>query len=137
MSRRVLVVTTTPRSEKKLRERVRRNAGDDAEILVVAPASKISFLDWLTNAEDDARREADRRATQMAQEMPAAEVHTTIGDVDPLVAVEDALRTFPADEVIVVTPPEDAASWLEKELPNVVSERIGRPLRHLVDDGDA
>jgi hypothetical protein len=136
MARRVLVVTTTtPSSEDALRERIRREAGDDAEIRVVAPASKISFLDWLTNAEDDARQEAEQRAERVANELPAQSVDAGVGDTDPLLAVEDALRTGPADEVIVVTPRADAETWLEKDLPRALSERIGLPVKHLVDDG--
>jgi hypothetical protein len=132
MPRRVLVVTTSNHgSEEELRERVRRDAGEDAEILVVAPASKISFLDWLTSAEDDARQEADQRAEQVAEELPTDDVKTTVGDVDPLLAVEDALRTFPADEVIVVAPPDEAASWLEKGFPESVSDRLGLPVKRL------
>jgi hypothetical protein len=40
---------------------VRAHAGEDAELPVVAPASDISRLDWLTNADDDAR--TDERPT--------------------------------------------------------------------------
>ena len=58
MPRRLLVVITTEVPDAKLNELARHLAGDDAEVLVVAPASNISRLDWLTNAEDDARAEA-------------------------------------------------------------------------------
>jgi hypothetical protein len=54
MPRRLLVVVTTRVADKTLRDLVRSLGGDDAEMLVVAPASEISRLDWLTNAEDDA-----------------------------------------------------------------------------------
>jgi hypothetical protein len=133
--RRVLVATTTtPRSEEELRKLVRRHAGEDAEILVVAPASKISFLDWLTSAEDDARGEAEQRAERVADDLHADDVEARVGDVDPLIAIEDALRTFPADELIVVTPPDEAASWLEKGFPDALAERYGLPVTHLVGD---
>jgi hypothetical protein len=55
MPRRLLVVVIMDVQDAKY---VRRLAGNDAEVLVVAPASGISRLDWLTNAEDDARAEA-------------------------------------------------------------------------------
>ena len=58
MPRRLLVVITTEVPDAKLNELARHLASDDAEVLVVAPASNISRLDWLTNAEDDARAEA-------------------------------------------------------------------------------
>ena len=54
MPRRMLVVITTQVADGVLRDLVRSRGGDDAEMLVVAPASGISRLDWLTNAEDDA-----------------------------------------------------------------------------------
>ena len=55
MPRRLLVVATASVPAAALRKSVRAHGGEDAEMLVVAPASDISRLDWLTNAEDDAR----------------------------------------------------------------------------------
>jgi hypothetical protein len=79
-------------------------------MLVVAPASGISRLDWLTNAEDDARVDAAERADELAEAAPTEDVESRVGDSDPVKAIEDALRTFPADELIVITlPDEDAA----------------------------
>jgi hypothetical protein len=51
MARRVLVVTTADarQSEVEVESLVRAHAGEDAELQVIAPASKISWLDWLTN----------------------------------------------------------------------------------------
>jgi hypothetical protein len=83
-------------------------------MLVVAPASDISRLDWLTNAEDDARTEAGERADELAEATPTDDVEFRVGDSDPVKAIEDALRTFPADELIVVTLPDEDAAWLEK-----------------------
>jgi hypothetical protein len=56
--RRLLVVATASVPAGALRTSVRAHAGEDAETLVVAPASDISRLDWLTNADDDARTDA-------------------------------------------------------------------------------
>jgi hypothetical protein len=58
--RRLLVVATASVPAADLRASVRAHAGEDAETLVVAPASDISRLDWLTNADDDARTDAAR-----------------------------------------------------------------------------
>ena len=68
-----------------------------------APASKISWLDRLTNAEDDARADATERDEATSDELPAEHVAAHVGDVDPLQAIEDALRMFPADEIVVLT----------------------------------
>ena len=67
MPRRLLVVITTEVADSVLRELVRSHAGADAEMLVVAPASELSRLDWLTNAEDDARSEAAALAGTTAE----------------------------------------------------------------------
>jgi hypothetical protein len=84
-------------------------------MLVAAPASGISRLDWLTNAEDDARTDAAERADELAEAAPTDDVESRVGDSNPVKAIEDALRTFPADELIVVTLPDEDADWLEKE----------------------
>jgi hypothetical protein len=132
VSRRVLVVATSSVPEAELRERVRAHAGDDAELLVVAPASKISKLDWLTNAEDDARAEAARRAEDVAETVPGDDVETRVGDSDPVKAIEDALRDFPAEELIVITRPDEEADWLEEGSGEEAQKLFSLPVTHLV-----
>ena len=98
-SKRVLVVTTASVEPDRLREEVLRHVGDEnAEVKIVAPASDVSRLQWLANDEDEAREEAAQQADEAAEAVePAASVETEVGDSDPVQAVEDALRTFPAD----------------------------------------
>ena len=103
-------------------------------MLVVAPASGISRLDWLANAEDDARADAAERADELAEAAPTDDVETRVGDSDPLKAIEDALRTFPADELIVVTDPDEDAAWLEKGSAETALDRFSLPITHLVVD---
>jgi hypothetical protein len=129
--RRLLVVATASVPAAALRASVRAHAGEDAELLVVAPASDISRLDWLTNAEDDARTQAAGRADELA-EAPTDDVESRVGDSDPVKAIEDALRTFPADELIVVTLPDEDAAWLEKGSGETALSRFSLPVTHLV-----
>jgi hypothetical protein len=133
VARRLLVVTTAPDPEDELREQVGRYAGGDVEVLVVAPLSDISPLQWLTGEEDEARAEAERRAREAGEAVPGDIVDARVGDPDPLVAIEDALRTFPADELIVVTRPDETATWLEDDA-RVALERFSLPMTHLVVD---
>jgi hypothetical protein len=133
MPRRLLVIATAPDPANELRERVRSYAGDDVEVLVVAPVSDISPVQWLTGDEDRAREKAERRAREAAEAVPARVVDARIGDPDPLVAIEDALRTFPADELIIVTRPEEAATWLEQDA-RASLDRFDLPVTRLVDD---
>jgi len=137
MPRHLLIVVTTEVTDAALRALVRSRAGDDAEMLVVAPASDISPLDWLTNAEDDARAEAASLADRTAEATPTTNVKARVGDSDPVKAIEDALRTFPADEVVIVTRPDDQAAWLEAGSGETAQARFPLPIAHVTvaEDG--
>jgi hypothetical protein len=128
MPRRLLVVTTTEVADSVLRELVRSRAGVDAEMLVVAPASGISRLDWLANAEDDARTEAAALAAKTAEAASGDDVAARVGDSDPVKAIEDALRRFAADEVLVVAHPDDQAGWLDEGAPAKAQARFSLPI---------
>jgi hypothetical protein len=130
MARRVIVLTTATAPDDEV-EAVRGRVGEDAEIHVVAPASKISRLDRLANDEDAAREDAAGRAEAAADAVPGENVEAHVGDVDPIRAIEDALRLFPADEVFVFTAPEDRATWIEGDLGRRVTQRISLPVTYL------
>jgi hypothetical protein len=105
-SRNVLLVALDPVAEDQLRSAIEdRHAGDDVRVRVVAPASNMSALQWLMADEDEARAEAEQLAAETAREVeaeaPVSGVDTEVGDRDPLVAVEDALAEFPADEIVL------------------------------------
>jgi hypothetical protein len=131
--KKLLVVATAPIEPGPLQDAVREHAGDEAEIRVVAPASDVSPLQWLASDEDEAREKAAGVATEAAEsvEPEAARTEAEVGDTDPVQAIEDALRTFPADEVLVVTRSEDDASWLEQDSAEEARERFGVPVTRL------
>jgi hypothetical protein len=137
MPRRLLIVVTAEVADGALRDLVRAHAGDDAEMRVVAPASEISRLDWLTNAEDDARDEAASLAAKTAEATPTENVEASVGDSDPVKAIEDALSTFPADEIVVVTRPDDEAGWLEEGTGQTAQARFRLPVTRVTvaEDG--
>jgi len=78
--------------------------GDQAtEVVVIVPALA-SSLEAVTGAVDDRRAEAEQTALSLARSL-SRDGRSTRGEVgadDPVLAVEDALRTFGADEVLVV-----------------------------------
>lgn len=51
-------------------------------------------------------------------------------------AIEDALRTFPADEIVLVTHPKDKETWLEQGSVEEAFAVFDLPLRHFVVDED-
>jgi hypothetical protein len=75
------------------------NVPDGAEVLVVVPALS-SAKEALTGAVDDRRHDAEATAAALESRLPGARVE--VGADDPALAVEDALRVFGADEVLVV-----------------------------------
>ena len=47
-----------------------------------------------------------------------------VGDGDPLQAIEDALRTFAPDELVISTHPEGRSNWLERGVVERARERF-------------
>jgi hypothetical protein len=118
---------------------LRAALGDDVdELRVVVPAVHQSRLQWLTNADDDARERADDAASSIADALPSEGTESSAGDSDPLLAAEDALRDFAADEVVVVTRPDEEATWLEEGDSYVIARRLRglNVTRLVVSDSD-
>ena len=65
------------------------------------------------------------------------EARGEVGDGDPLQAIEDALRTFGPDELIISTHPEGRSHWLEQGLVEKARERFVLPITHVVVDLEA
>ena len=126
----MLVVATTIADKAELRDEL----ADADRVRVVAPAAKISKLDWLTGAEDDARAEADRAAQSAAEAalgQASVEVDPTSQNTDAAQDVEDALRTFDPDEIVVVTRAGEEKTWLEDEAFQKAVNDSGVPVRHV------
>jgi hypothetical protein len=133
---RVLVVANETVAGKELRaEIVRRVREDGAEILVVCPALNSRVRHWLSD-DDRARAEAADRLDSSLRALAAEGVAASgyVGDSDPLQALDDALRAFGADEVIVSTHPPGSSNWLERDVVSRARARHGLPIGHVVVD---
>lgn len=104
---------------------------------VVCPALNSRLKTW-TSDEDPARAAAHGRlrATLARLSSVGIEAQGDIGDVDPLVAVEDAVRLFRPNELVVSTHPEGRSNWLERGVVNALRERYDVPVTHVVVDLD-
>ncbi len=137
--RRILVVANETVGGEALREQIRRQTeGYRAEVLVVTPALN-SPIRHFTSDVDGAREQARQRLEQSLGRLRDAgiEARGEVGDGDPLQAIEDALRTFGADEVIVSTHPEGRSHWLERGVVTSARERFEVPITHVVVDLEA
>ena len=137
--RRILVVANETVGGEELLAILRRKAeGVNEHVLVVCPALNSQVRTWASD-EDGARAAAQRRLDaslgQLARDGIQAE--GTVGDGDPLQAMEDALRTFGADEIVISTHPEGRSHWLERNVVGAARDRFDVPITHVVVDLEA
>jgi hypothetical protein len=134
--RRILVVANETLTGEALRNEIElRSEGKDAEIRVVCPALNTRLKTWASD-EDSARSAATERLASMLQTLAAdgLPAEGDIGDGDPVQAMEDELRKFPADEVIISTHPPGRSNWLERGVVERARERFEVPVTHVVVD---
>ena len=121
---RVLVVATaepTPEAAQQVAEL----AGSATDVRLVIPVPSHRLDRWLS-AEDKARHEAEARLARSAGSLVAAglPVSGSVGDPDPAQALEDELRDFAADEVVLLT-------GNGKDPLSTIEPRLGLPLRRI------
>jgi hypothetical protein len=133
--RRILVVANETVTGSALRQEIVERAGGGADVFVVAPALNTRLRHW-TSDEDRARAEAQARldASLAALAESGIAADGLVGDDDPLQALEDALRTFGADEIIISTHPPGRSNWLERDLIGRAREAYDCPITHVVVD---
>jgi hypothetical protein len=137
--RRILVIANeTVVGRALLTEIHQRCEAKPSKVLVVSPALNSHVKHW-TNDEHAARAEAERRLEQSLAALHEVGVDASgeIGDDDPLQAIEDALRTFAPDELIISTHPLGRSNWLERGIVTGAHERFVMPITHVIVDLDA
>jgi hypothetical protein len=137
--RRILVVANETVAGHALREAIRNAAeGHRAQVLVVVPALNSPLRHWVSD-EDGARAAAEERLGRSVRELERLGIGARgeVGDPDPLQAIEDALRTFGADQIIISTHPEGRSNWLERGVVSGARQRFAVPLTHVVVDLEA
>lgn len=107
----VLLALTTPVADPSTADAVVRAAearDRPTQILALAP-TRPHFLDrWasdVSEAQAEARHTLDVTVASLRREH--VDAGTEVGDSDIVLAIEDALREFPADEVVLATGPAD------------------------------
>jgi GABA permease len=133
---RILVVANETVGGEELLEAIQqRVAGVKAQVFVVCPALNSKLRHWVSD-EDQARLAAQHRLDESLAEMQGAgiEARGQIGDGDPLQAIEDGIRIFAPDELIISTHPEGRSNWLERGVVDSTRERFALPVTHVVVD---
>jgi hypothetical protein len=128
MGRNVLVVEAVEHADEAVRSRL---GSDVDEIRVVVPVVRQGFLDWLAN-DERAASDAEDEAARLADELPRV-VDAGKGEADVMLAIQDALATFDADEIIVALRPDDEAVFAERVAAAGLEPSVdGVPVRAIV-----
>ena len=125
---RLLVIALVAIEEPAAAGAIARASGGD-EVLVLAPASNRALAHWADDL-DEAREHAQRRLVLSLGTLAAAgvEARGTVGDADPVQAVEDTLREYAADEAILVAAPVEGMGSEARTL-SELRARLERPVR--------
>jgi nucleotide-binding universal stress UspA family protein len=137
--RRILVIANETVGGGPLREEIRRRSeGYDEQVFVVSPALNSPLRHWASD-EDNARAQAQKRLNASLTRLREVGIDAKgeVGDAEPLQAMEDALRLFGADEIIISTHPEGRSHWLERGIVKAARERFAVPITHVVVDLEA
>ena len=135
--RRILVIANETCAARGVVDEVRYRAGEGAEVVVVAPALAKSRLEhWLSSDSERRQSEAAARLEESVRAFGAAGMNArgTLGDADPMQALDDALRVFDPDEIIISTHPPARSNWLERQVVRKARERYRVPITHVVVD---
>jgi hypothetical protein len=132
---RVLVVAHQTAATQPLLDAVRERAlPGDAEFHLVVPCQPHG-IDKVANPHEHGKDEAQvvlDDALPKLTEAAGREVTGSIGDHEPLMAVEDALnQSGPYDEIIISTLPPGISRWLKLDLVSKVRGE-GLPVTHVV-----
>lgn len=139
---RLLVIANETVGGRALLAEIERRTSDKrrSEILVVAPPHARSRADYIASDVDAAIEEAEERlraSLRMMRERGLS-VDGRVGDHhDPTQSLEDALREFAADEVIISTHPPERSRWLEWEVVDRAQRELPLTVTHVVVDLEA
>lgn len=136
--RRYLVVANQTLGGEHLIDRVRQClAGGPCRFHIVVPATPPD--EHLTWTEGAATAIAQSRLEQALARFGdlGADASGEVGDKNPILAIEDALRNQEFDEIILSTLPPTISRWLKLDLPSRVAARFELPVTHLVAEAEA
>jgi len=134
--RRILVIANETVAGDTLHRMIRQKSeGYRTNVLVVAPAQP-SPLQHFASDDDPGRLAAQERVDASLAKLREVgfSAQGQVGEPDPVQAIEDALRTFGPDEIIISTHPEGRSHWLERNVVEHARERFAVPITHVVVD---
>ena len=129
---RVLVVANRTLQGEELAARLRRRG--DSELRIVAPIL-VSRVRYLASDVDREIEEAHERlaAALVWARSEGIQASGKVGDPNvALGAIEDELRHFAADEVLISTYPPGTSNWLETDIVERLQDELDIPVTHVI-----
>jgi hypothetical protein len=131
--RHVLVIANEVLSGGELRERILVGGDERVEVNILAPV----LTSQLHYGVSDIDRELGQARARLECSLPWARkqgivARGVVGDPSPRTAIEDELRDFGADEVIVVTHPGERESRQERRELERLRRELDVPVTHVV-----
>jgi hypothetical protein len=135
--RHILVVAIETLAGEALYAALTETGGSELELDVLAPVMSSRSHYWASDVDRERAAAEKRLEASLAW---AAERGLTakgeVGDPDPLIAIEDELRAFGADEVIIAMHPSEHTSWLTSRMIGHLERELDAPVREIgVGDG--
>jgi hypothetical protein len=126
---RLLVIAPEPVAPEQLADVVDEDL-HDAEIRVVTPALNDSRLAFWVSDPDEAIAKAESAEDETVGRLRAEGIDAAgkTGESDPMVALEDALATFPADRIVIFRHPAGEQAYLEDDVIDAAREHVGIPV---------
>jgi hypothetical protein len=131
--RHILVVAERALAGEELRSQLQPQAGTEIEIDVLSPVMASRAHHW-TGDVDREREQAQARlqASLVWAKEQGFVAKGEVGDHDAMAAIEDELRDFGADEVIIVTQPSERTNWLASRMLTQLKRQLEVPVREIV-----
>ncbi|MFL5826617.1 MAG: hypothetical protein ACJ76V_08860 [Thermoleophilaceae bacterium] len=133
MAKKILALVSEPISADALRSAVGEREAEQAEVLVVAPALNSKMKFW-TSDTDEAIGRAEEVQEESVERLDEEGIDAAgdTGEADPLLALQDALQTYPADEIVLFTHARGERNWQEEGIVEQAKSRFDRPVSHLI-----
>jgi hypothetical protein len=130
----LLVLATDPVDADDVRAALPDDDLEGAEVLVVSPAVNESPVAFWVSDSDEAIAEAQSAAEQTADALRegGAQARAKTGESETLLALQDALATFPADRVLVFAREDQGARYREDDVLSEAQRRFGVPVTEVV-----
>jgi hypothetical protein len=131
--KRLLVVADSHCSERALSDEIVARLPGTVLVHVAVPV-RVSHLHFLTDDEFNEAQDAERSMLTSVGLLRPRGVSATgsLGSDKPLESMTDALSFFPANDVLLATPPDGESYWLERDLLQKARGLTAVPVRQVI-----